>query len=433
MIFAEAPSLDLTVMIPARNERGNLTPLIERMRPVLDGMGITYEILVIDGGSTDGTAEEARFLGARVVDQEGAGYGNAQRTGFKHARGAWIANLDGDMSHDPAFIAPLYNARHDAEIVICSRYRPFSFANQGTFRLMLSRFLNLVFRNALSLPIFDLSSGFRLYKREAIAAIDFEGRDFDVLIEILVRAFCEGFRVKEIPFHYHPRLEGVSNVRLIRFAISYLKTLWRLWKLRNSIDSADYDARAFYSLIWPQRYWQRKRYDLVREMVEPRGKILDIGCGSSLILVSLPGSIGLDVSHRKLRCMRGLGPGLVQGVLKHLPFPDHSFDQVICSQVIEHIARDEISFDEMLRVLKPGGNLIVGTPDYGRVWWPMIEWIYHRVIPGGYADEHITHFTRESLTRELESRGVSVDKVEYILGGEMIMQGRAALEKPTGC
>ena len=71
------------------------------------------------------------------------------------------------------------------------------------YRLYLSRVLNMVFRRGLSMPIRDLSSGFRLYRRSVFAPDTLKGRDFDLLEEILVKAFSEGWRVQEIPFDLH--------------------------------------------------------------------------------------------------------------------------------------------------------------------------------------------------------------------------------------
>src|SRR5207253_88977 len=82
------------------------------------------------------------------------------------------------------------------------------------------------------------------------------------------------------------------------------------------------------------------------------------------------------------------------GSIFELPFKDASFDCVICSEVIEHVPADEKVFSELLRVLEPGGRLILGTPDYDRWRWRALEWVYGKVSPGGYADEHITHYSR---------------------------------------
>ena len=263
MQFSHETSLDLTVVVPVLNEKGNLEPLLNILDRVTSRIGMTREIIIVDGGSRDGTAEEGRRLGAKVHPQEGAGYGAALKTGFKHSRGRWIITMDGDMSHDPSFIESLWQNRHRAEVLICSRYTPFGHAEQGTLRMGLSWILNWVFRMTLALPIKDLSSGYRMYRRSVLEEIEPVGEDFNVLIEILVRLYCLGHSVHEVPFHYHPRLEGVSNARLFRFAVSYLKTLVRLWKLRNSGESSDYDARAFNSMLLPQRYWQRKRYQII--------------------------------------------------------------------------------------------------------------------------------------------------------------------------
>jgi hypothetical protein len=80
----------------------------------------------------------------------------------------------------------------------------------------------------------------------------------------------------------------------------------------------------------------------------------------------------------------------------------------------------------MCRVLKEDGLLILGTPDYGRLSWRLIEGLYHHLIPGGYADEHITQYTRKELVHFMEGLGFLLSDIEYVLNSEMIMLFRRA-------
>ena len=107
-----------------------------------------------------------------------------------------------------------------------------------------------------------------------------------------------------------------------------------------------------------------------------------------------------------------------------LPFKDGSFDCVISSQVIEHLPYDESLFSEMHRVLRVGGTLILGTPDYATRGWRMIEPVYGFLIPGGYKDEHITHYTMESLKEILMRHGMAVEESAYVAWSELILRCR---------
>ena len=97
---------------------------------------------------------------------------------------------------------------------------------------------------------------------------------------------------------------------------------------------------------------------------------------------------------------------------------------MISSQVIEHLAYDEVLFSEMRRVLRAGGMLILGTPDYATLGWRIIEPTYSFLLPGGYADQHITHYTREKLTEIVTRHGFAVEKAAYIVRSELILRCR---------
>jgi ubiquinone/menaquinone biosynthesis C-methylase UbiE len=265
----------------------------------------------------------------------------------------------------------------------------------------------------------DLSSGYRLYQRRAIAGLTLHARDAHALAEILIRVHGEGWTIREIHVEDLARRTGRPHRRL-----DSPVALLRLWRLRNSVLAADYDARAFDSAIWFQRHWQRTRHRIVMDMLDGRDAILDVGCGSGRIILDLPDAVGLDILHRKLRWLRPRHRLLVCGSADRLPFADASFSTVVCSEVIEHIPDRPEVLGEMTRVLRPGGVLILGTPDYGRRLWRALEWAYGKVLPDAYADEHITHFTRQSLAQRLRRAGYEILDCRYLMSSVVIFKAR---------
>ena len=425
------------MVVPTYNERENIAPLLQRLSNLaLEDL----HVLFVDDSSPDGTAEIAEAcaqeLGQIHVLRRPvkSGLGSAYRSGF-----AWgidqgyeiLCQMDADLSHEPDFAAKLWRARTQADIVIASRYTRGGISYTSVVRNVLSRMLNLVLRRVLSMPVRDLSSGFRLYRREAVAGLAIEGHNFEALEEILVKAYARGYSIFEVPFTYFPRESGRSHARLIRFGWDLARSALKLWWVRNSVASADYDDRAFYSIIPVQRYWQRRRHRIATFWVRGSSRILDVGCGSSLIIQSLNNAVGMDVSMGKMRFLRGRGIPLVRASAFTLPFKDDSFDCVISSQVIEHIPFDEALFTEMHRVLRTGGKLVIGTPDYATIGWNIIEPLYGLLIPGGYHDEHITHYTRQSLTDVLVRHGFSHEETAYIARSELIMRFRKTVATPV--
>ena len=353
--------LDLAIVLPCLNEADNLRGLLPRIKETLTHIPAKAAIYVIDGGSHDDTVSVARDLGAEVLQQRGSGYGGAIKTAFEDIEAAYLMTMDADFSHHPVFIRYLYERRNEAEIIIASRYAPQGHAEMHWTRKVLSGILNIVFRTVLGMEALDLSSGFRLYHRKAIARLNLEYETYAVLQEILVKAYCQGYQVKEEPFHYLPRRHGATHARLIKFGIAYLRALRSLWVLRNSPASADYETRAFYSWNPLQRYRQRQRYRIALDYIADHQRILDVGCGASQTLNAAPQSVGLDILHQKLRFMRRPARSLVNATATALPFADTVFEMIIASQTLEELTDVDAALLEFSRCLEDNGVLLVGT------------------------------------------------------------------------
>jgi SAM-dependent methyltransferase len=333
--------------------------------------------------------------------------------------------MDADQSHPAEVAHGLWAVRDDADITIASRYVAGGKADQPLGRLLLSRVLNTWFGRGLDIHVRDLSSGYRLYRKTVFRGIDLEFTNFVVLIDILLKAHAKGFTIQEVPFHYRPRGTGSSKARILNFGKDYARLFWRVWKIRNSVSFPDYDWRAHNSRIWLQRYWQRTRYKIITRFTPPNVATCDVGCGSSHILAAMPHAVGVDLRHDKLAFMRRTNRLLVQGDGMRLPFGDARFDCVITSEVIEHIPHENGKhIDECTRVLKPGGVLVIGTPDYDRWEWVVLEWLYKKVKPDAYGDEHVTFYTFDSLTAALRDRDFEVLEHDYVGRGELIMKAR---------
>ncbi len=419
-------NIDLTVIILVYNEAENLKLLLPAIKKTLASLNLAYEILVLDGNSTDSTAEIAASFGCRARRQEGHGYGNAFKQALAEANSTYAITLDGDCSHDPKFITDLWHKREGYDLLVASRYVRGGKAEMPLARMILSVILNNVYKVILSLPYKDLSSGFRLYNVEHVKKFisNIAAKDFDVLLEVLIRLHCEGDSIAEIPFHYKPREHGRSTAKIFKFGVSYLKTLYRMWQIRNSAFSADYDDRAFDSIIPLQRYWQRKRYAIIMDMIKDAAFCADLGCGSSRIIQNLPHAVGLDIDLKKLRFIQRKKGGLtiVKGSITNLPFKDGAFSGVICSQVIEHIPKASFNIKEFWRVLQDGGILVIGTPDYGGISWRIFEWFYKKILPFAYGESHIAHYDRKELEDLLLANNFRILYHKYILGGELIIK-----------
>ncbi len=419
-------NIELSIIILAYNEADNLRLLIPKVKANIKAITSKYEILVLDGNSSDETAEVAKSLGCRVVFQKKPGYGNAFRQAITEVKGEYAINIDADCSHDPKFIASFWPQRKNNQLVIASRYIKGGQANMPFFRKTLSIILNWIYSFILSLPYKDLSSGFRIYEIDSIKNLikDIDAKDFDVLLEVLIKMHCNGYKIIEIPFSYQPRRHGRSTAKLFKFAVSYLRTLYHSWQLRNSAFSADYDDRAYNSIIPLQRYWQRRRYRIIMDMVKDNDSCVDLGCGSSKIIQNLPHSIGLDVDLKKLRYIKRTNRLLVKGDISNLPFKDNAFSVVICSQVIEHIPKDRFNLREFYRVIKDDGYLILGTPDYATFWWRFFEWFYIRLLPQAYGEGHIAPYTKKEVEQLLKEHRFNILDYKYICKGELIIKSK---------
>ncbi|MEA3364479.1 MAG: methyltransferase domain-containing protein [Candidatus Hydrogenedentes bacterium] len=419
------PGCDFSVLVPVLAHTENLAQILQVLRTGLERFPAQFEILV---GAQEGMEEVRRIAekeGATFVGVKSSGYGNLILDCVHVAKGNYILTIDPDAAYPMDAVRKLWMAHEDADVLIGSRYVALSHVEQPWIRNALSWAMNTFFATVLSTPIRDLSSGFRLYRRDVFRRLEFRSKSLAFLLETLLKFAGNGISVKEIPFHYKLQSYRKAQAHGFRLGIECLASLRALWRMRNSVECADYDLRAFNSRIPLQRYWQRKRYRLLVRFAETDARILDVGCGSGRFIADLSSGFGVDIRPEKLRYMRSFNPLLVAADGLSLPFPDQSFECVVSSEVIEHIPNENGRFiDELTRVLKPGGVLVLGTPDYDSRTWRFFEYLYGKAAPDAYAHEHVTHYTFSTLVSALESRGYGILNHGCVMGSIIVIQAR---------
>ena len=226
------------VLIPTYNEAINLPKIV----PQVLSQDPRLEILVIDDHSPDGTGRIADEIAAgdqrvHVLHREAKqGLGKAYLAGFRWAidRGYdFVFEMDADFSHDPVHLKEFLKAVVDADLVLGSRYLDgrVTIVNWPMSRLLLSYFANVYARWVTGLRIWDLTGGFKCFRRRVLEAIDLskvESNGYAFQIEMSVRAWRKGFRITEIPIVFVDRTEGQSkmNRAIVREA------MWRVPRLR---------------------------------------------------------------------------------------------------------------------------------------------------------------------------------------------------------
>jgi dolichol-phosphate mannosyltransferase len=225
------------VVVPTYNERENLPVLT---RGVLAHAG--FRMLVVDDGSPDGTGAVADALAAdypgrvEVMHRTGQrGLGRSYIDGLHKAITQpdvdLVCQMDADLSHDPEYLPALVAATADHDLVIGSRYlNGVSVVNWPLHRIFLSAFANRYIRLVTSLTPRDCTSGFRCWRREALARLplrDMVSDGYAFLVEMLFEASRRGCRIGEVPIIFIERRQGQSKVSGAVLAESLI-TPWRL-------------------------------------------------------------------------------------------------------------------------------------------------------------------------------------------------------------
>ena len=199
----ESPKV--TVLIPCRNEARTLGACIEAAREGLAKGGIAGEILVADDGSEDGSPEETRRHGARLVTASESGYGGAMRAGIEAARGAFIVTGGGDGSDDFTALGPFVRALDaGAELVVGCRLPSgggrtlpgaLSWENRRILLPLLSWLSRLLFGTRLR----DVVCGYRAFRRDTILGLDLRTTGFEFSSEMTLKAARSGLEIAEVP------------------------------------------------------------------------------------------------------------------------------------------------------------------------------------------------------------------------------------------
>ena len=232
------------MVLPTYNEAENVKQIVVR---ALAALPPGSHVLVVDDDSPDGTGRLAEDLASREPSVEvlhrskREGLGHAYLHGFAYAleRGAEVVcQMDADFSHDPATLPDLIAALSSADVVLGSRYVPGGKVEDwGLARRLLSRGGSLYARVILQLPLRDLTSGFKAYRRQALGpllAADVEAAGYVFQVETTYRAWRAGRRIVEIPITFRDRAAGTSKMTLAIAAEAAWRVPLMRWRLREA-------------------------------------------------------------------------------------------------------------------------------------------------------------------------------------------------------
>ena len=210
----------VSVVIPVFNEEVTVGNVVTRTKKTLEQLGVTYEILVVDDGSDDKSADIAQKLKAHVLKKAHQGKGFALRSGFRQARGELVVTLDADGSHQPEEI-PLvlrYIREDKADFVVGSRF--LNSEDNKTKIPKVNRTGNRMFNGLIwyltGAKISDSQSGFRAIRSSLIKRMKLGSHGYEVESEMLVKALKMGARVAETRISFDQRTVGCSKLDPIK-------------------------------------------------------------------------------------------------------------------------------------------------------------------------------------------------------------------------
>jgi glycosyltransferase involved in cell wall biosynthesis len=231
-------SASVSVFFPCYNEQDNIASLVEKTISVLENLGADFELIIVDDGSSDSTAEITDELAQKddrvkiVHHERNLGYGEALKSGFKAATKKFVFYTDGDGQFDIGEMPPLLPMLEEFDIVSCYRINRKDSIMRKINGWGWTKLVCLLF----SMKVKDIDCAFKLYKREMFDKIKMSSSGALIDTEILARSVREGYTITQKGVHHYPRTAGEqtgANLKVI------LRAFKELFELRKKILSGD--------------------------------------------------------------------------------------------------------------------------------------------------------------------------------------------------
>lgn len=230
----------LSIVIPLFNEAGNLRLLHQKLAAALTPLAQPYELIFVDDGSTDSSADILEELftldpAVKIIHfQQNFGKTAGLTAGFRHSRGQVIITMDADLQDDPAEIPAMLSKLEEGYDLVAA-WRQARDKNDPLDKTMPSRLFNWAVSTVTRIPLHDFNCGFKAYRRAVTEQI-YLYSDFHRFTPVL--AASRGFRITEIPVRHHPRHSGVSKYgwgRTVRGFLDFITVLFLSTYLKHPL------------------------------------------------------------------------------------------------------------------------------------------------------------------------------------------------------
>ncbi len=240
--------MQLSILIPARNEQEALRPTIEALTRTLEAETIQYEVLVINDHSTDGSEHVLATLAlenpnVRWKNNTGpGGFGYAIQAGLAEFRGDAVCIVMADASDDPHDVVKYYRKLEEGyECVFGSRFlRQSRVVDYPQHKLVINRFANWIIKHLFDLQYNDVTNAFKCYRREVIHGINpILSCHFNITVELPLKAITRGYSYMVVPINWYNRKTGVSKLKIKEMGSRYLFIVLYVW-LERLLARGDY-------------------------------------------------------------------------------------------------------------------------------------------------------------------------------------------------
>lgn len=275
----------ISIILPAFNEEINISNSIERIKQLYPDS----EILVIDDGSTDNTAQNAKDAGAKVWSHPyNIGNGAAVKSGIRRATGDWLIMMDADGQHDPADIARLLEKKDEYDMVVGARTRD---SQTSKHRDIANWTFNKLASYVSKFKVQDLTSGFRMVKRETALKFTYLlPNTFSYPTTITLAYLRSGRSVKYIPIQTKAR-KGKSKIKLVRDGIRFLLIITKIATLFSPLRIFLPVSFFFFltgNCYYVYTYWTEHRFTNMSALLL-----------STAIIIFMMGLVSEQISHMR--------------------------------------------------------------------------------------------------------------------------------------